>query len=114
MTALDGVPGFAIEVDVDTDGTYVRVSGEVDVATSPQLRETLLDPVLCPGPHVVVDLRPVTFLDSTGIGVLVAARAHLLQTNGSLAVRCLDGPVSRVLTLTRVDEVFEVLVDPAG
>lgn len=113
MTALGDVPGFAIDLEVDVDGTCVRVVGELDIATAPELQKTLLDPELCPGPLVVVDLRPLTFIDSTGIGALVAARAHAVTTGGSISVRCLDGPVARVLALTRLDEVMEVVVDPA-
>jgi anti-anti-sigma factor len=68
----------------DQDGTtVVGVSGEVDLASSPDLTACLdqVDGV------VVVDLSAVTFLDSSGMGALVAARKRLQADGGDLTVR---------------------------
>jgi stage II sporulation protein AA (anti-sigma F factor antagonist) len=68
----------------DQDGTtVVGVSGEVDLASSPDLTACLdqVDGV------VVVDLSDVTFLDSSGMGALVAARKRLQADGGDLTVR---------------------------
>lgn len=61
----------------------VAVSGEIDLATSPDLTACLdqVDGV------VVVDLTRVTFLDSSGMGALVAARKRLQADGGDLSVR---------------------------
>lgn len=105
---------FSIEVTPARDGaTVVSVAGELDLATTPQLREVLLDPRLCPGPEVVVDLRAVSFIDSAGLGALVVGRRRLTEDDGTLAVRCTDGPVARALTMTGLDQVLTATVDPA-
>ena len=79
----------------------VTVSGELDVASSQVLERELAK--LDEAPLVVVDLRGLTFIDSTGLGVLV--RAHqLAQEHGRRfgLVRG-NGQVSRLLSLTGLD-----------
>ncbi|CAO0837571.1 Anti-sigma factor antagonist OS=Streptomyces microflavus OX=1919 GN=rsbV_1 PE=3 SV=1 [Streptomyces microflavus] len=55
------------------DRTVVEVGGEIDVYTAPKLREQLVELVNDGSYHLVVDMEGVDFLDSTGLGVLVAA-----------------------------------------
>ncbi len=63
--------------------------------------------MLCSQPVLVVDLSPCTFMDSTGIGTLVAARRWTTARGARLVLVCGDGSVRRVLELTRVTEVIE-------
>ena len=93
---------FAIDVSI-ADGTrVVVVFGEVDLAVSDRLRESLL----VGDEDLVVDLTRVSFLDSSGIAVLL--RAHRRQvTNGhQFALRGANGAVSRVLEITGVYELL--------
>jgi anti-sigma B factor antagonist len=79
----------------------VTVRGEIDMATAPQLRD-LLDQVMDAGSRrIVLDCRELAFLDSTGIGVLVAAQNRLGEEGGIV----LDSPqahVRKVLEITGV------------
>lgn len=98
----------AMGVEVTTVGNHdvVTVSGEVDIASAPVLRETLLS-VLAEGPHqLVIDLDQVTFLDSTGIGVLVAAFRRATEAGGSMGVVCHSKRSLRVLEITGLTKVF--------
>jgi anti-sigma B factor antagonist len=83
------------------DGT-LRLIGEIDMYTSSILRRRLeTDP-----PVTVLDLRDVTFLDSTGLIVLVnATRDH---ADGGLVLRSPTGAVSRVLELAGIDQLFRI------
>lgn len=72
--------------DPDDGGSLiVIVAGEIDMATAPQLEDCLADHV---DRDVTVDLSDVTFVDSTGLAVLVSARrvlgdaGHTLRTTG--------------------------------
>jgi anti-sigma B factor antagonist len=66
------------------------------------------------GSHqVVVDLRGVEFMDSTGLGVLVGALKRLREQEGDLALVCTEGPVLKILTLTGLDRVFPIHRDVA-
>jgi anti-anti-sigma factor len=87
----------------------VTVTGEVDVTTGSQLREPLLELVEQRQFRHVVDLREVTFLDSTGLGILVSDHKRLRDRDGSLHVVCAPGIVSRVFRLTGVDRVVPLV-----
>lgn len=84
----------------------VSVKGEVDVATAPQLWEAIEG--LHDTRQLVVDLAELTFMDSTGLRVLV--RAHELMTGrgGDLVVRSPDAATRKLLEITSVDKVITV------
>jgi anti-anti-sigma factor len=83
------------------DGT-LRLIGEIDMDTSSILRRRLeSDPLV-----TVLDLRDVTFLDSTGISVLVNANRD--RADGGLVLRSPAGAVSRVLELVGMDQLFRI------
>jgi anti-anti-sigma factor len=70
-------------VDRHARTTTVRAAGEIDIASAPRLRECLS---LLTG-SIVVDLRAVSFLDSTGIGVLIGAHNRVCDDGGDLRLR---------------------------
>jgi anti-sigma B factor antagonist len=84
------------------DGTTARVTvrGEIDVATAPQLRELLHELIQGGAQQIVLDCRDLGFLDSSGIGLLVAARKRL--GDGELVVDSPPAHVRKVLELTGV------------
>lgn len=72
----------------------VSPSGEVDMVTSPQLARRLLALLEEGKTRLVVDLSLVTFMDSTGIGVLLDALRRLSSRSGRLALVC---PTERIM-----------------
>jgi len=87
---------FTIRVEADASSVVVLLSGELDLATSSELSATL-DPASATGPgEVVVDLSAVTFLDTRGVGVILAAQEGLRARSVRLAVRR-PSPVARRL-----------------
>lgn len=86
--------------DTDVDGwTVVAASGEIDVASAPELRERL-GALVDGGAHrIVVDLEGVDFIDSTGLGVLVGALKRY---------RTLGGDLHLVVSTSRIRSVFEL------
>ena len=79
------------------------VSGEIDMATAPQLAAAL---DACDVLEVRVDLSGVTFIDSSGIAALLRAHRSQLATGHRLFVKGAHGPVSRVLEITGADSVL--------
>ena len=63
--------------------------------------------MLCSQPVLVVDLNAVSFMDSTGIGTLVAARRWTQARDARFILVCDDGPVLKVLKLTRLHLVMQ-------
>ena len=85
----------------------VAVSGEVDVYAAPALREGLTE-LLSGGRSVVVDLTGVGFLDSTGLGALVAARTTASERGASLPLVCTHKRILKLFTITGLDGVFKI------
>ena len=92
-----------LESKVTGDAASVVVRGEVDMATAPQLREELTGLVDSGVTRLVLDCRELQFLDSSGIGVLIAVH-KLLDQAGSLVLEAPPAHVRKVLELTGVSE----------
>jgi anti-sigma B factor antagonist len=102
---------MSVRVRPADDATVLEVAGEVDIASCAALREALSQAAARPPHRVVVDLRPVTFMDSAGIGILVAAHKRLRAHSGRLVLVDVDGPVQRVLHLTGLLRVLTLTDD---
>ena len=87
--------------------TVVHPTGEIDVATAGEFRETLLD-AFKRASLVAIDFTEVTFMDSSGISVIVAGLKRTQDHGGSLVLVGLAEPVRRPLDLTGVSEIVEV------
>lgn len=84
------------------EAVVVEVGGEIDLHSAPRLREELgrAGAVSSPPPRVVVDLAGVSFIDSTGIGVLVGALKRAREAGGELAFCNAQSRVQRVFEIT--------------
>jgi anti-sigma B factor antagonist len=86
----------------------LAVSGEVDVATAPRLRERLVGLVGEGRTRIVVDLEKVDFIDSTGLGVLVGALKRVRTNEGDLALVCTGPRILKVFEITGLTKVFAI------
>ncbi|MFF5130838.1 STAS domain-containing protein [Streptomyces syringium] len=99
------------------DWAVLRVSGEMDLVTSPAVRQHVHDAVAEGRRSLVLDLGEVRFCDSSGVGVLIAARRLMRSCQGRLrlilpAQGAVDGShVNRVLGALGVRRLFEVFPD---
>jgi anti-sigma B factor antagonist len=93
--------------------TVVGASGELDATTAPQLRLLLLDLLEDSQRNVVVDLSAVTFLDSTGLGVLVGGTRRLTDAGGTFSLVVTDARILQVLHLTGLQRVLTVFTSRA-
>lgn len=99
-------------VERHDDRAVVHLSGEVDLATCPRLRDVLAELIDAGIYHLVVDLEQVSFLDSSGIGVLMGAHRRIREHGGSLRLAAPSAPVRRVLELTGVPTVLPIGTAP--
>lgn len=88
--------------------TMLTVSGEVDVYTAPLLRQKMVDLAEAGPGRVVVNLEPVDFLDSTGLGVLVAALNRFRRQGGDLELICSQARLLRIFEITGLTRVFTI------
>ncbi|HET7398714.1 MAG TPA: STAS domain-containing protein [Intrasporangium sp.] len=88
--------------------TVVHLEGEIDVYTAPRVRDKLDEQIREGRTDLVVDLTDVTFIDSTGLGVLVGRLKHIRLLGGSLRLVGSDDRVLKVFSITGLDKVFEI------
>jgi anti-anti-sigma factor len=104
---------FSVRCEQRDGGAVVVVTGEVDMSTSPALREQLRAPE-AQAETVVLDLREVSFMDSSGLGAIVGqhkrAREHGFRF--AVAVGGATG-VERILVLAQLTQVLEIVQSPA-
>ncbi|MBA2767530.1 MAG: STAS domain-containing protein [Sporichthyaceae bacterium] len=99
---------IALEHSLGT--TTLRVGGEVDLATAAQLRDALLDALVCGSGVAHLDLDGVTFMDTAGIHTLLAGVRRASLMGGHVGMTSASGPVRRVLGVAGVRDSF---ADPA-
>lgn len=102
---------FALDVAVCDAWSVVAVTGELELATAPRLRQQVVSLIGAGRSHLVIDLAGVDFIDSVGLGVVVGALKRCRTHGGDLMV-C--GAVPRVRSLfeiTRLDEIMDLHPD---
>src|SRR3954451_12742372 len=106
-------PPFAVDVAEQDERTLLNLSGELDLATVGEL-EAALASRLQAGENVVVDLRGLAFMDSSGVGALVAAHQSAQDGNGSLViVRAARGSeVDRVIDVSGIATALGMVDEP--
>lgn len=95
-----------INVEESNSTRIVRLEGSCDLATAPNLRQTL-QPFAPPDVNeVVLDVTALDFIDSTGLGVVLGAMRRLREGGGTLRIAGATGIVKRVLEITDLDKVI--------
>lgn len=97
-------PAARLEVTAGTDGLVVALTGELDLASLPSVAGPLEELLAREVQSVVLDLGGLTFLDSSGIAVLVRIANHF----GELRTRATTEPVRRVIEVLGLSERFGV------
>jgi anti-sigma B factor antagonist len=93
-----------VDVPVDDKTHVVSLRGEIDALTAPRLGSRLFGLADEGKRGIVVDLSEVTFMDSTGIGVLLNALRHLTLRRGRLVLVCPTERVLRPFQITGLDD----------
>ncbi len=91
---------LSLRVRKEGDCTIVDVGGELELHNAPQLREELRAICDVDAPRLVVDLSHVSFIDSSGIGVLVGGLKRAREHGGTFALVCPQPRVRRVFEIT--------------
>ena len=93
---------LSVAVRRERDVVIAEITGDIDISTVGGLRERLLG-LADSGQPLIVDLNRVSFIDSAGLGVLVAVHRRAAQRGGSLHAVCSRPPTRKLLWMTGVD-----------
>ena len=94
--------------EIGPDEYVVTVGGEVDLHSAPELRGALDDVLAAGARTLVLDMRGVLFIDSTGMGVVTAAVKRLREDGGSFVIASDRPEVLRVFRVTGLDRFITV------
>ncbi len=88
--------------------SLIRVDGEVSIETAAELRDLMLKEIEDGIIRIVVDLGKATYIDSTGLGILISGLRKVGKEEGDLKILGPLAPqVKRIFELTRLDKVFD-------
>ena len=103
----DDLPLREFECAGSAEEPTLRIEGEIDVATAPQLRVALADLVDGGARRIILDLEAVRFVDSSGLGVLVGVTRKLHDTNGGrITVEAVQDGVRKIFEITGLGPMF--------
>lgn len=105
---------FSIAAATEGGRVVLTLRGELDLATAPELERAVSAP-LGAGQDLVLDLRELEFMDSSGIRVLVTAHAQATERGASFAVvrPGPDSPVDSILSIAGLDAQLTLLDEPS-
>jgi anti-sigma B factor antagonist len=105
---MAGSSGVSVTIRPGRGCTVVRVAGELDLDSAPELRAGLRQAVDDGGDTVVLDLAGVRFMDSSGLGMIVLTYKELQARSGRLCLAAVQPFVLKVLELTSVDSLVSI------
>ena len=103
-----------LKIESSEFDTYylVKVAGELDVYTAPQLQD-VLNPLRAQGTHDIhIDLENVSYMDSTGLGIFVGTLKELNKNNKELYVLGVNDRIERLFDITGLKELMHVNQQP--
>ncbi|WP_336319882.1 STAS domain-containing protein [Streptomyces lavendofoliae] len=93
-------------------GPIAEVAGDLDYHSAVRLREAIRVIELRPGETLVLDLRGLTFCDSSGISVLIAAHRQAEIAQARMILRSVPRNITRVLQTVGLDQLFDIRDGP--
>jgi anti-sigma B factor antagonist len=99
---------LTIEVTGEGDATVVRMAGELDIVTADQCKRRVSDLVDGGAGTVRLDLAGLGFVDSSGLGALVAIHHHAVARGAAIELQGVPAQVRRLMEITKLDELFTI------
>ena len=108
MARLDTIPTVS-----QPEPSIISLEGEIDLHESPNVRESLKPLIEKKAPRIYVDMTEVTYIDSSGLAVLIDAMLRIANYGGKFGLIAIRPAVRTVLEIARLDQVFRVYADRA-
>lgn len=92
----------------------LTLSGEIDLHRSPEIKEQLRPLIDARTPRILLDLSAVTYMDSSGLAVVIEALQRVIAYGGRLGLFGLQESVRSIFEIARLDQVFQIYPDEAA
>lgn len=93
---------------IDRHMIRVQLVGSLYVEEATELRERLLQQIDNGVHTILIEMNELDYIDSSGLGVLIAIHKRCIQKGGSLKIKGIRGNVKELFELTRLNKVFEI------
>lgn len=97
---------FSLKSSETEKRTVIVANGEIDAFSAPILKEKLLNETAKKDREVIVDLKNVSYMDSTGLGVFISALKSAKEHESELTLMNLQIRVRRLFRITNLDTIF--------
>lgn len=97
-----------IAVENVDDVPVIRAVGELEIATVPEMRATVTELTELRPRAIVFDLRQISYLDSSGLGILVSAKKRLAAHEGEVVLVTAQPAVLKALSLSGLDQIMRI------
>jgi anti-sigma B factor antagonist len=100
-----------LTIDVSTEGeaAQARLAGELDIVTAETCKRQLSEVVDGGATSLRLDLGELAFIDSSGLGALVAVHHHAVAAGAAVELTGVSSQVRRLMQITRLDELFTIV-----
>ncbi len=98
-----------INVEEKSGVSIYRMTGDIDINTSPDVKKSFDKTMVAKKGKVVINLKDVGYVDSSGLATLVEILKNLRSYGGKLKLTNLSGKVKGLFEITKLDKLFDIL-----
>lgn len=95
-----------IEIKEKNNLKFFNLRGEIDVYTSPKLKEKVVEELEKKVENLVINLQEVSYIDSTGLGILIGALKRMKEREGNLYLIFSSPRLKRIFEITGLNKIF--------
>lgn len=99
-----------IEIIKTPDNDYVEIKpmGEVDIFTSPEFKNKLIDLIEIENVNIIIDGEELEYIDSTGLGVLMSIYKKMQENNLKVKIKNLKPNIYKLFDITGLNKIFDI------
>jgi anti-sigma B factor antagonist len=92
----------------------VELTGEIDVYTSPKVKDAIAELIDSGHYNLVINLEKVRYIDSTGLGVLIGGLKRVREHGGSVSLVCTNPQIRKIFDITGLVKIFGIFDSEAA
>ncbi|HEY8313329.1 MAG TPA: STAS domain-containing protein [Candidatus Baltobacteraceae bacterium] len=93
------------------DSYVVDLNGEIDVYTSPKVKDAIGDLIDKGHYNLIINLEKVRYIDSTGLGVLIGGLKRVREHGGTVNLVCTNPQIKKIFDITGLVKIFGIYDD---